>query len=306
MIRCYGLKTMEIVNQGQKIQKFLSSSDILIASAFSGAYTRLVCQPLDVLKIRLQIKADGQFSLYQSFVSLFKKEGVRGLWKGHNSGQLLSIFYGVGQFGVYGLLSKQRKDPDSKLFTFAIGNLAGLTATVISFPFDVVRTRMVAQGLKIHTYNGIFDALNKIIRNERSALFRGLLPTILAQSPYAGFQFLFYKFFSSIWRDNFGVSNSSILSGSTICGTLAGLSSKLIVFPLDTIKKQMQVSGFSSYTGNVRLLPTVVGLWTSGGIVRFYRGLTPGLIKAMVTSCINLVSFEYCCLAIWKYKQKFS
>nr|XP_040580458.1 mitochondrial thiamine pyrophosphate carrier-like isoform X2 [Lepeophtheirus salmonis]XP_040580459.1 mitochondrial thiamine pyrophosphate carrier-like isoform X2 [Lepeophtheirus salmonis]XP_040580460.1 mitochondrial thiamine pyrophosphate carrier-like isoform X2 [Lepeophtheirus salmonis]XP_040580461.1 mitochondrial thiamine pyrophosphate carrier-like isoform X2 [Lepeophtheirus salmonis] len=297
---------MEIVNQGQKIQKFLSSSDILIASAFSGAYTRLVCQPLDVLKIRLQIKADGQFSLYQSFVSLFKKEGVRGLWKGHNSGQLLSIFYGVGQFGVYGLLSKQRKDPDSKLFTFAIGNLAGLTATVISFPFDVVRTRMVAQGLKIHTYNGIFDALNKIIRNERSALFRGLLPTILAQSPYAGFQFLFYKFFSSIWRDNFGVSNSSILSGSTICGTLAGLSSKLIVFPLDTIKKQMQVSGFSSYTGNVRLLPTVVGLWTSGGIVRFYRGLTPGLIKAMVTSCINLVSFEYCCLAIWKYKQKFS
>ncbi|QQP50277.1 Mitochondrial deoxynucleotide carrier, partial [Caligus rogercresseyi] len=258
--------------------------EIMFASGSSGAFTRLVCQPFDVLKIRLQIQSGGKSSLYRSGADLIREEGLRGLWKGHSSAQILSIVYGLGQFGVYGCLSKQFND-SSGLTTFAIGNAAGLTATLFSYPFDVVRTRLVAQRLKSN-YRGTLDAFVKIGGSDGKILFRGFLPTLLSQMPYSGFQFFFYKFFFSLWRDFLGDESSGTLfwSGSTVCSVLSGLTSKLIVFPLDTVKKQMQVSGFSNYGGHKRILPTVVYLWKSGGLRRFYCGLTPGLLKAMATT----------------------
>lgn len=82
------------------------------------------------------------------------EEGLSSLWKGHNAAQLLSMVFGAVQFSSYELLydfsSKTWNNKSSPLANHILncgcGCVAGVLATVVSFPFDVIRTHLVFQG----------------------------------------------------------------------------------------------------------------------------------------------------------------
>ena len=84
-----------------------------IAGAVSGAVSRFVVGPLDVMKIRFQVQLEpiretgravvaqhqhqlhGKYtSLRQAFLTILKEEGVRGLWRGTGSFLFLLILFG--------------------------------------------------------------------------------------------------------------------------------------------------------------------------------------------------------------------
>lgn len=90
-----------------KSQSNLSQTEIAFAGAFSGFGTRLIAQPLDVLKIRLQLQVEPVSfnnnnskykSLYQTCNCILKEEGIHAFWKGHVPAQVLSVMYGFVQF----------------------------------------------------------------------------------------------------------------------------------------------------------------------------------------------------------------
>jgi hypothetical protein len=80
-------------------------------------------------------------------------------------------------------------DP-SKPFTTAerltSGALAGMAATTITHPLDVIRLRLnVERELK-----GAFDATSSILREGGPrALFKGYVPTLLSLSPFIAINF---------------------------------------------------------------------------------------------------------------------
>ena len=93
----------------------LPLSKIALSGATSGFITRALCQPFDVVKIRLQLqvepvssKSTSKYkSLLQTVSLICREEGVRALWKGHVPAQWLSIVYGSSQFWAFEVLSKQ-------------------------------------------------------------------------------------------------------------------------------------------------------------------------------------------------------
>ena len=128
---------------------------ITMAGGASGFFTRAVTQPLDVVKIRLQVQdTPWNRQKYKGTLNSMKKmameEGLSALWKGHLPAQVLSVLYGVVQFPAYELLTRLSHPILSvssflqPLQDFICGSLAGLPATIFSYPFDVVRTRFVA------------------------------------------------------------------------------------------------------------------------------------------------------------------
>lgn len=91
--------------------------------------------------------------------------------------------------------------------------------------------------------------------------------------------------------------------GSLICGSGAGVLSKIIIYPLDVVKKRLQVQGFDKaraefggvrhYLGMRHCLYTIA---REEGIIRgFYKGLTPSLWKAALVSGSSFYVYEKVC-----------
>lgn len=322
--------------------KQLTSTDFAMAGALSSFTTRATCQPLDVLKIRLQLqvgrceyfiwrnqkkklkhlslaqteaKSRAKYkNMLHATATIFKEEGVTSFWKGHMPAQYLSIAYGTAQFSSFEFLTKLSHragtwttDPTFKPVThFIVGGLAGVTGTLVSYPFDVVRTRLVAQGVT-KVYGGTRDAVRQMMTTEGPpAFFRGIIPAFATIAPYSGFQFAFYTFFSQLLQPLITKFNEDLqetkitMTGSLSCGALAGLCAKVAVFPFDTTKKRLQVHGFQHGRAGLGHTPQYKGMidcirqiLKSEGIRGLFKGLTPGLVKAVSTTSINFWFYEY-------------
>lgn len=86
-----------------------------------------------------------------------------------------------------------------------------------------------------------------------------------------------------------------------LCGSLAGIISKTGVFPLDVVRKRLQVQGphLSEYV--VSTIPnytqqSVVGclkkIIRTEGPLGLYKGIVPGLLKAGPSGAIYFLMFE--------------
>lgn len=104
-------------------------------------------------KLQVDDRASQKYkSISQAITLIVKDEGIPGLWKGHVPAQILSIIFGAVQFSTYEkiLSLSQQFNKNSTLINnttlhFYAGGISGVCATIVSFPFDTIRTRLVAQ-----------------------------------------------------------------------------------------------------------------------------------------------------------------
>ncbi|XP_052898721.1 mitochondrial thiamine pyrophosphate carrier-like [Anopheles moucheti] len=292
-----------------------TSSNSGIAGGFAGCITRFICQPLDVLKIRFQLQVEPLSeqhvtskyrTIAQSTRLVYREEGLRAFWKGHNPAQVLSIIYGVAQFSSYERFNHLLRTVDTferhqSGRNFVCGALSGTFATVITLPLDVVRTRLISQdpgrgyrssvqGLKlIYTYEGV------------RGLYRGLGPSVLQIAPLTGGQFMFYNIFGSMFRQYFNISANETLPAIElfICGGLAGLCTKLLVYPLDLAKKRLQIQGFAKSRQTYgrhfvcdNMFNCLYNIAKQEGMIGLYKGLYPALLKACFMSAFYFAIYD--------------
>ncbi|CAG9864617.1 unnamed protein product [Phyllotreta striolata] len=310
-----------MVGYTKKYENF-TTLDYALAGGGSGFVTRALCQPLDVLKIRLQLQVEPVShrypakyqSLYQTLRVILHEEGIKALWKGHVPAQWLSIVYGMAQFSTYEYLDRRlvllnASTKYTYMFNFLSGTIAGCTATVVSFPFDVARTRLVGQSERKMIYKGTVHSWRRMVKSESySTLFRGLLPTFIQVGPHAGIQFVSYKLFNDIQRLMFKYKDTS-MSASMVSGSLAGLVAKTAIYPFDLLKKRMQVQGFDEgrrLFGKLfhcnGLLDAFRKVYIGEGVAGFFKGYLPSMVKAVVTGGLYFSTYEMCCKFICYYK----
>ncbi|OAD58648.1 Mitochondrial thiamine pyrophosphate carrier [Eufriesea mexicana] len=296
--------------------------DHAVAGATSGFVTRFLCQPFDVVKIRFQLQVEPianhhvskYRSLLQAFYIIFKEEGIFAFWKGHVPAQLLSIVYGTSQFYSYNILMNGSYNfsllNEWKYTTkFIAGAGAGFIAIIVSFPFDTIRTRLVAQSSNHQIYKGIFHSCRCIIQYESpKTFFHGLLPTLLQVAPHTGLQFAFYAFFTDTYKNYYNKTDTSI-NNSIISGSVAGLLAKTVVYPFDLSRKRLQVQGFKNgrngfgtffeCKGFVDCLKLVI---KNEGLTGLFKGLTPSQLKAVMTTALHFTIYEQSLVALRKLR----
>ncbi|KAG7157824.1 mitochondrial thiamine pyrophosphate carrier-like [Homarus americanus] len=298
-------------------QGHLTAKDHAVAGAVSGFLTRGFLQPLDVLKIRFQLQVEptakrggGLYhGVLQSAAKIVHNEGLAALWKGHVPAQALSITFGMAQFWSYEVLTKTADNHGlaERYITHGLcGALAGTCGTLASFPCDVVRTRLIAQGHPKH-YNGMMDAWGKMLRQEGVlSLWRGIIPTLAMTAPYTGLTFFFYNALFSLMSQSIREeSELPWLGFSAISGTAAGVCAKLAVYPLDVLKKRIQIRGFEEARrqfGKVVVYPSawacIVRISQEEGILAWYKGLWPAMLKSGCASGSIFITFEVTCRAL--------
>ena len=277
--------------------------NILLAGAASGALSRTVVQPLDVVKIRLQLqinsgKHPGAHYRCTSHAlhRIIKEEGVRSLWKGHGTGQLQAASFSLLQFAVYEMTT----DVLDRNFSlcghvshFICGSVAGAVAATASQPLDVLRTRFMAQG-EPRAYQSVVKAGQIMLSQEGSAVFfRGLTPTLTQIVPQTGIQFALYTALKSYTGP--GTIQTAMV------GATAGLLSKLCVYPLEVCKRRLQVAGFrpGGWNGHVHVCRCLTDCIRTAikleGIRAFYKGLSPSLLKAGLSIGVRFTVYEEIC-----------
>ncbi|KAI3469402.1 hypothetical protein Pfo_026065 [Paulownia fortunei] len=245
------------------------------AGAISGAVSRTVTSPLDVIKIRFQVQLEPttQWALLrrdaygpskytgmlQATKDIFREEGLPGFWRGNVPALLMVMPYTAIQFTVLHklktLASGSSKSEDhinlSPYLSYVSGALAGCAATIGSYPFDLLRTILASQG-EPKVYPNMRSAFVDILETRGiRGLYAGLTPTLVEIIPYAGLQFGTYDTFkrwTMAWnrhKSPYATQADDAVSSFQLflCGLAAGTCAKAVCHPLDVVKKRFQVEG---------------------------------------------------------------
>ncbi|XP_012254046.2 mitochondrial basic amino acids transporter [Athalia rosae] len=159
----------------------------LLAGATAGIAQSPVCSPMELAKTRLQLQSASSAAKYSGPMEclryIHRKEGYRGTFKGLG----MTFLREAPGFGIYFLTYEAltRSNSPTPISTFQMlmaGGLAGTASWIISYPMDVIKSRLQAE--VTGKYSGAMDCLRQSISAEGYAcLFRGLNSTIIRAFP---------------------------------------------------------------------------------------------------------------------------
>ena len=184
----------------------LSAKAAAFGGAVAGFIARMTAAPFDVVKIRLQLNQRAASpTLLNAMSSIYKEEGLKTFFRGNVPAIMLWVGYGSFQFAAVNYL-KQALGSASRgtwlsetnflntqdVVSFGAGGMAAFTATILTHPFDVLRTRFAGQGIP-KVYNSIWAmAYGSGVKG----LYSGLVPSLVNVAPAMGISFSAYNFIS--------------------------------------------------------------------------------------------------------------
>ncbi len=174
-------------------------------------------------------------------------------------------------------MSASQKNGTSVGTKFVAGSIAGATSKLLFSPLE--RMKLVSQ---LGEANGVFDSF-RVIHRERGwrGFWKGSLPMVVRIVPSKGVLFacsdtyrdlLASLYFSGKSAENrYSRQRNLILPAwmHSVAGALAGTTSVVVTFPLDTLRTRIAGSLDGNQLGMVR---TARKMLAEEGIRAFYRG----------------------------------
>ncbi|MBA0777680.1 hypothetical protein Gotri_005672 [Gossypium trilobum] len=292
----------------------------LIAGGAAGAFAKTTIAPLERIKILLQTRTDGFQSLgvYQSLRKVLKHEGVMGFYKGNGASVIRIIPYAALHFMTYEQYRGWMLDNYSFLGSGPVvdllaGSASGGTAVLCTYPLDLARAKLAYQvgdtrskfgsGMKSlyprPAYSGVTDVLTRVYRDGGiRGLYRGVGPTLAGILPYAGLKFYIYEEIKTRVPEEHRKSIVMNLS----CGALAGLLGQTFTYPLDVVRRQMQVGTLqcSTIQGDARYGNTYEGLTSivrNQGWRQLFAGLSINYIKIVPSVAVGFAAYDM--MKVW-------
>lgn len=165
----------------------------VLTGATAGATESFVVVPFELVKIRLQDKANA--SKYNGMLDVVAKtvrqEGILAMYQGLESTMWRHILWNAGYFGcifqVRQLLPKAKDKSAQMANDILAGTVGGTIGTVLNTPLDVVKSR-IQNAVKVPgvtpKYNWAFPAVGTVLKEEGfAALYKGFLPKVLRLGP---------------------------------------------------------------------------------------------------------------------------
>ncbi|OVA08418.1 Mitochondrial carrier protein [Macleaya cordata] len=283
----------------------------LIAGGAAGAFAKTAVAPLERIKILLQTRTEGFHSLgvCQSLKKLMKHEGVQGFYKGNGASVLRIVPYAALHFMTYEqyrcwILNNYPAMGTGPVVDLLAGSAAGGTAVLYTYPLDLARTKLAYQvstsrssghGLSsLHSqpaYHGLKDVFKSVYKEGGvRALYRGIAgPTLVGILPYAGLKFYIYEELKRRVPEEHQKSVMLRLS----CGALAGLFGQTFTYPLDVVRRQMQVQSLQQGSPGYRT--TMEGLTTiirNQGWRQLFAGLSINYFKIVPSVAIGFTAYD--------------
>lgn len=288
-------------------QSFLRTPYVRAALPFvngglAGMAATTVIQPVDMIKVRLQLAGEGaKTGPRPTAVTVTREILASGrfldLYTGLSAGLLRQAVYTTARLGFFDTFMKSltaRAQAQGKKIGFGERATAGLTAgglaAMVGNPADLALIRMQSDGLKPvasrANYRGVGDALMRIVRNEGVvALWSGCAPTVVRAMALNFGQLAFFSEAKAQLKDSSLGPRAQTLTASAVAGFFASFFS----LPFDFVKTRLQKQtrapdGTLPYKGMIDCFQKVI---REEGPLRFYRGFSTYYVSGSTVCTIH-------------------
>jgi solute carrier family 25 oxoglutarate transporter 11 len=259
-----------------------------INGGISGMVATTVVQPVDMIKVRLQLAGEGVATGPKPTPITVTREilaqgKVMDLYTGISAGLLRQAVYTTARLGFFDTFMKtltvRAKDKGTQI-GFAERATAGLAAgglaAFIGNPADLALIRMQSDGLKPiaerKNYKSVIDALTGIVKSEGiTGLWAGATPTVVRAMALNLGQLAFFSEAKAQLKTR---TSWSAKTQTLTASAIAGFFASFLSLPFDFVKTRLQKQqrgpdGKLPYKNMVDCFAKVA---RQEGLLRFYRG----------------------------------
>jgi solute carrier family 25, member 38 len=156
-----------------------------ISSGLAKACVTIICQPISIIKVRIECPNYNSYTgLFNGISKIYSSEGIRGFYIGLVPSIIKDVPYSTIGMGFYEhyikvMMNLTNLDRSSAIVTLVSGVCAGFTATIITHPFDVIKTRIQLARLNKNECSRIYSIVRSIYSIDGLIGFqRGLAPRL--------------------------------------------------------------------------------------------------------------------------------
>jgi len=143
-----------------------------ISGGIAGIFSKSLVAPFERVKILFQTSTK-KFTYRAAFhegLHICKTEGFWALWKGNGATAIRVFPYSAAQFVAFdyfqaAMMRSEATSIQRNIINFICGSLAGVCATALTYPAELIRTRMAIE--KKSPYWTIYDQNNEIHLSKR-------------------------------------------------------------------------------------------------------------------------------------------
>jgi solute carrier family 25 protein 42 len=262
----------------------LSSTELLVSGAISGALAKSAIAPMDRVKILFQTNPNRRFTITSAVGmarNIYSQSGLKSFWRGHTATLMRVVPYSATNFFVFDRTRHfleptigQHIHPAG--VKFISGAISGSAAVCVTYPLETLRARL-AVDLDGKYSRGYIEAVKTVIKSDGFlSLYSGLKPTLVGIVPYAGTSFTVYETLKT---------DETTFTKRFLIGAIAGVTAQATTYPLDVVRRRMQVSPLE-YPSVMHAFRKV---YVHEGISRgLYKGLSMNIIKGPMAVAISL------------------
>lgn len=175
-----------------------------------------------------------------------------------------------------------------------------MTTIIFTYPLDVVRTRLsldVSRYSEPRLYQGTIGCMKEILKSEGvSGFYKGFGIACLGIVPYLTLSLATYDLLKpEVFNADINETESllTVIINYLGVGTVAGMSAQLLTYPLDTVRRRMQLNGGhglqKAYKNSFDCIKKII---STEGMKGFYRGVIPNLVKIPPAAAIQFSMYD--------------
>lgn len=269
-----------------------------VQGSVGAAIGSCCAHPLDLIKVRMQLQTEvPRLNMLQMGSSVFRNEGVPGLFKGVDASAARQIVYSGVRFGMYDVLKKaagEETTPLSMLTKVVCAGAAGAIGAFAGNPGDLAMVRMQADGklpeAERRGYRNIFDAVAKIAKQDGlpSMWKTGVVPNMNRATIITVGQLAFYDQCKELLLNNAGLKEG--IPTHFAASFMAAFIASVLSNPVDVAKTRLMNQGATPlYTGTLNCLTTMA---KAEGPLSWYKGFAATFARQCPYVVITWITVE--------------
>mmetsp|Transcript_32134 Transcript_32134/g.76197 ORF Transcript_32134/g.76197 Transcript_32134/m.76197 type:complete len:378 (-) Transcript_32134:190-1323(-) len=281
---------------------------LMLAGGLAGATAKTCVAPLERIKLLAQA-GELNGGIIAGFKEVIAREGMGGLWRGNT----VNVLRMVPNKGVLHATNDLYKEMAAGMMAglpaafvgagtgtqfFLAGSLAGMTSVLVTYPLDLIRTRMAGRFVGSQTLtkglmgNTWYATAATVVKTEGvSGLYRGVNPTLVGAFPYEGIKFYAYDKIKRALPHR--ADGTQRLEWKLVAGASAATVAHILTYPMDTVRRRMQLQG----AGGMAMIyksswDCAKQMARKEGVISLYRGLTATCIRGVPNTGIQFAVYE--------------